>query len=119
MSFCGLEDLVAYIYAFYGSMNIDMSTQFDILPLHFTTISEWKTISYKKHRQNCSQSQGNSVIHTLNNRGNRKNYSNEENHSTLIGKYFKDQRERRQKQRKRQGNLWSTKQKIRNVTENH
>ena len=33
MSFKSLEDLVTYLYAFYHSLNIDMSLQFDLLPL--------------------------------------------------------------------------------------
>ena len=33
MSFKSLEDLVAYLYAFYHSLNIDMTLQFDLLPL--------------------------------------------------------------------------------------
>ena len=33
MSFKSLEDLVTYLYAFYHSLNIDMTLQFDLLPL--------------------------------------------------------------------------------------
>ena len=33
MMFSSLEDLIAYLYAFYGSMRIDMTMQFDLLPI--------------------------------------------------------------------------------------
>ena len=33
MSFSCLEDLIAYLYAFYESMKIDMTVQFDLLPI--------------------------------------------------------------------------------------
>ena len=33
MSFCFLEDLIAYLYAFYESMRIDLTMQFDLLPI--------------------------------------------------------------------------------------
>ena len=33
MIFSCLEDLIAYLYAFYESMRIDMTTQFDLLPI--------------------------------------------------------------------------------------
>ena len=33
MSFSCLEDLIAYLYAFYESMRIDMTMQFDLLPI--------------------------------------------------------------------------------------
>jgi hypothetical protein len=36
LSFSCLEDLVTYMYAMYESMNIDLASQFEILPLHFT-----------------------------------------------------------------------------------
>ena len=34
ISFSGLDDLVTYLYAFYDSMKIDMSLQFDFLPIN-------------------------------------------------------------------------------------
>ena len=33
MSFSCLEDLIAYLYAFYESMRIDLTMQFDLLPI--------------------------------------------------------------------------------------
>ena len=33
MMFSSLEDLIAYLYAFYESMRIDMTMQFDLLPI--------------------------------------------------------------------------------------
>ena len=33
MLFSCLEDLIAYLYAFYESMKIDMTVQFDLLPI--------------------------------------------------------------------------------------
>ena len=36
MSFASLDDLVVFLYAMYESMNIDLSCQFEILPLQFT-----------------------------------------------------------------------------------
>ena len=36
MSFASLDDLVIFLYAMYESMNIDLSCQFEILPLQFT-----------------------------------------------------------------------------------
>ena len=33
MMFSSLEDLIAYLFAFYESMRIDMTTQFDLLPI--------------------------------------------------------------------------------------
>lgn len=33
ISFPKLEDVVTYLYAFYNSLAIDLSTQFDLLPL--------------------------------------------------------------------------------------
>ena len=33
MSFSCLEDLIAYLYAFYESMRIDFTMQFDLLPI--------------------------------------------------------------------------------------
>ena len=44
MSFKSLEDLVTYLYAFYHSLNIDMSLQFDLLPL---------TIRSYQQKTNC------------------------------------------------------------------
>ena len=36
MSFSCLEDLIAYLYAFYESMRIDLTMQFDLLPISTT-----------------------------------------------------------------------------------
>ena len=36
ISFSSLDDLVGYMYAFYDSMKIDMSLQFDLLPVSIT-----------------------------------------------------------------------------------
>ena len=33
MLFSCLEDLIAYLYAFYESMRIDLTVQFDVLPI--------------------------------------------------------------------------------------
>ena len=33
MLFSCLEDLIAYLYAFYESMRIDLTVQFDLLPI--------------------------------------------------------------------------------------
>ena len=33
MSFSCLEDLIAFLYAFYESMRIDLTMQFDLLPI--------------------------------------------------------------------------------------
>ena len=44
MMFSSLEDLIAYLYAFYESMRIDMTMQFDLLP-----------ISIRKHQPSGSQ----------------------------------------------------------------
>ena len=38
MSFATLDDLVLFLYAMYESMNIDLSCQFEILPLQFTVL---------------------------------------------------------------------------------
>ena len=43
MSFSCLEDLIAYLYAFYESMRIDLTMQFDLLP-----------ISIRKNEHSCS-----------------------------------------------------------------
>ena len=34
ISFSSLDDLITYLYAFYASMKIDMSLQFDFLPIN-------------------------------------------------------------------------------------
>ena len=116
--FQNLEDLVAFMYAVYDSMMIDISSQFDMLPVNMTLVSvkprnessgkkiiapgtgndtcvgnkdkdthenmdscKWKSVSYKKQKKTHSVK-----VKPLN------DFTEIDNqHVTLIGKYFNDQ----------------------------
>ncbi|MCG8078202.1 MAG: hypothetical protein JAY75_18430, partial [Candidatus Thiodiazotropha taylori] len=105
-----LDDLVSFLYALFESMMISISTQFEILPVDFDLSSlehvsvfdienpstchtntpcdyGWKTVTYKR---NLSESH----IKNAHAREDFFAHSNSENHATLIGKYFKDQKRR-------------------------
>ena len=45
MLFSCLEDLIAYLYAFYESMIIDLTVQFDLLPI---SIRKKRTFCYSQ-----------------------------------------------------------------------
>ena len=59
MSFKSLDDLVTYLYAFYHSLNIDMTLQFDLLPLTIRSYQqkrcefgiEWQLEAYFKDQK--------------------------------------------------------------------
>ena len=38
ISFATLDDIVTFMYAMYESMNIDLSSQFEVLPIKFTSL---------------------------------------------------------------------------------
>ena len=40
LSFSYIEDLITYLYALYESMGIELSLQFETLPIDFTTIPQ-------------------------------------------------------------------------------
>ena len=44
ISFSSLDDLVTYLYAFYDSMKIDMSLQFDFLPINVRQLTKIKAV---------------------------------------------------------------------------
>ena len=51
VSFSCLDDLISYIYAFYDSMRIDMSLQFDFLPVTVKNMITNKTIRARNLKQ--------------------------------------------------------------------
>ena len=98
LSFDTLDELVTYMYALYESMNIDLSSQFEVLPLHFTMSTpedvrsdntknenQWKTVSYKKHSTQNKTSKQNCLPENKDN-------SCTDDRTTLIGRYFSDQK---------------------------
>ena len=51
ISFSCLDDLVTFLYAFYDSMKVDMSLQFDLLPVNYRKSN--KEQSSKYHLESC------------------------------------------------------------------
>ena len=110
VSFQSLDDLVAFMYALYDSMFIDISAQFDMLPIslrissgghlqhihgaignkagpyNFKTYSMKTVTNYSKKKASCDNNYRQELRKTS------KQLSNDESNSTLIGRYFEDQR---------------------------
>ena len=108
-SFDSVEDLVGFMYNMYESMHIDLSTQYDILPVQFQeslgtisqpvsdctnvrstseTSDEWQMA--KAQQRKSRQKPENALETGFHSESGNDCYA----HTTLIGKYFKDQRQR-------------------------
>ena len=99
ISFDHFDDLISYMYALYEDMGIDLtSSQFEILPLRFTSYepqnqskievakdTEWNIVSYRKGSKPKRNARQNVVDNKV-----ESYFGN----TTLIGKYFKDQKQK-------------------------
>ncbi|XP_053402924.1 uncharacterized protein LOC123548901 [Mercenaria mercenaria] len=121
ISFHQLKDLVTYMYALYDSMLIDITEQFDLLPVHFANVyceptmclseqnvesvngtpglNEWETVTNKRKKKSPSHHS------TACEKETAPQKSNCDSCETLIGKYFKDQMQRSKVKQTKKQNL--------------